>query len=50
MRRSFEYTQHMFWMRNKGNNFPIRTLIWRPENVSNLAIFVAGHEPQRPVF
>ena len=21
----------MFWMRNKENNFPIRTLIWRPE-------------------
>ena len=20
----------MFWMRNKENNFPIRTLIWRP--------------------
>ena len=27
---SFEYPQHMFWMRNKENNFPIRTLIWRP--------------------
>ena len=27
---SFEYTQRMFWMRNKENNFPIRTLIWRP--------------------
>ena len=26
---SFEYPQHMFWMRNKENNFPIRTLIWR---------------------
>ena len=21
----------MFWMRNKENNFPIHTLIWRPE-------------------
>ena len=20
----------MFWVRNKENNFPIRTLIWRP--------------------
>ena len=20
----------MFWMRNEENNFPIRTLIWRP--------------------
>ena len=27
---SFEYPQHMFWMRNKENNFPIHTLIWRP--------------------
>ena len=27
---SFEYPQHMFWVRNKENNFPIRTLIWRP--------------------
>ena len=21
----------MFWMRNKENNFPIPTLIWRPD-------------------
>ena len=28
--RSFEYPQHMFWMRNKENSFPLRTLIWRP--------------------
>ena len=27
---SFEYPQHKFWRRNKENNFPIRTLIWRP--------------------
>ena len=27
---SFEYPPHMFWMRNKENNFPIRTFIWRP--------------------
>ena len=27
---SFEYPQHMFWLRNKENIFPIRTLIWRP--------------------
>ena len=26
---SFEYPQHMFWMRNKENNFPIRTSIRR---------------------
>ena len=29
--RFFEYPQHMFWMRNKENSFPIHTLIWRPE-------------------
>ena len=27
---SFEYPQHIFWMRNKENSFPICTLIWRP--------------------
>ena len=27
---SFEYPQHMFWMRNKEISFPICTLIWRP--------------------
>ena len=25
---SFEYPQHMFWLRNKTNNFQIHTLIW----------------------
>ena len=27
---SFEYPQHVFWLRNKKNHFQIRTLIWRP--------------------
>ena len=27
---SFEYPQHMFWLRNKKNNFELRTFIWRP--------------------
>ena len=27
---SFEYPQHMFWLRNKKNNFHLRTLIWGP--------------------
>ena len=27
---SFEYPQHMLWIRNKENSFPTRTLIWRP--------------------
>ena len=30
---SFEYPQHMFWMRNKDISFPIRTLIWRPTHL-----------------
>ena len=28
---SFEYPQHMFWLRNKKNNFQLRTLIWGPD-------------------
>ena len=27
---SFEYPQHMFWMRSKENSFTIHTLIRRP--------------------
>ena len=27
---SFEYPQHMFWMRNIEKRFLIHTLIWRP--------------------
>ena len=27
---SFEYPQHMFWVRNKKNNFQLRTLILGP--------------------
>ena len=27
---SFEYPQHMFWLRNKENNLQLGTLIWRP--------------------
>ena len=30
----FEYQQHMFWLRNKKNNFLIRTLIWIPVAVN----------------
>ena len=26
----FEYPQHLFWLRNKKNNFQLRTLIWGP--------------------
>ena len=28
---SFEYPQHIFWLRNKKNNVQLRTLIWRPD-------------------
>ena len=27
---SFEYPQHMFWLRNKKYNFLLHTLIWGP--------------------
>ena len=37
---SFEYPQHMFWMRNKENIFSIRTLIWRPVVYFKSSIFV----------
>ena len=26
---SFEYPQHLFWLKNKKNNFYLHTLIWR---------------------
>ena len=29
---SFEYPQHMFWLRNKKNNFLLHTLIWGPDD------------------
>ena len=28
---SFEYLQHMFWLKIKKNNFHLRTLIWGPD-------------------
>ena len=28
---SFEYPQPMFWLRNKKNNFQLRTPIWGPD-------------------
>ena len=33
---TFEYPQHMFWMRNKENSYPIHTLIWRPDEMTLL--------------
>ena len=29
---SFEYPQHTFLLRNKKNNFQLRTIIWGPVN------------------
>ena len=29
---SYEYPQYMFWLRNKKNNFQLRSLIWGPVN------------------
>ena len=37
---SFEYPQHMFWLRNKKNNFQLRTLIWGPAHVVRKSDFV----------
>ena len=33
---SFEYPQHMFWLRNKKNNIQLHTLIWGPESSINV--------------
>ena len=35
---SFEYPKHMFWLRNKNNNFQIRTLIWRPDCMNSFIL------------
>ena len=38
---SFEYPQHMFLLRNKKNNFQLRTLIWGPApNKQNCQYFL----------
>ena len=39
---SFEYPQHMFWLRNKKNNFYLRTLIWGPEFSYLLILLIAA--------
>ena len=44
---SFEYPQHMFWLRNKKNNFQLRTLIWGHDyifkrDISNTMAFGNG--------
>ena len=32
---SNEYPKHMFWLRNKKNNFQLRTLVWGPVSLSH---------------
>ena len=52
---SFEYPQHMFWWRNKKNNFQLRTLIWgavldtkiltkQDYNISNNSLFLLANK------
>ena len=42
---SFEYPQHMFWLRNKKNNFLLSTLIWWTANhLSKIQIKHEGPE------
>ena len=35
---SFEYPKHMFWLRNKKNNFQLHTLIWGACHVTWLKV------------
>ena len=37
----------MFWMRNKENNFPIRTLIWRPGPVHKISVLKYNNPSSR---
>ena len=37
---SYEYPQHMFWLRNKKNNFQLRTLILGPAYTVILSLIV----------
>ena len=39
---SFEYPQHMFWLRNKKNNFELRTLKWGPNVCFEECCFLMG--------
>ena len=36
---SFEYPQHMIWLRNKKNNFQLCTLIWGPAVTTRHILF-----------
>ena len=35
---SFEFPQHMVWLRNKKNNFQLCTLIWWPDQLQHLML------------
>ena len=37
---SFEYLQHMFWLRNKKNSFQLCTFIWKPEDSSQTSMAI----------
>ena len=40
---AFEYPQNMFWLRNKKNNFQLRTLIWGPAK-SHVLTYILGQK------
>ena len=35
---SFEYPKHMFWLRNKKNNFLLHSLVWGPARALNFSL------------
>ena len=42
---SFEYPQHMFWLRDKKNIFLLHSLIWGPGVLKRTVSYVVG--PQK---
>ena len=50
---SFEYLQHMFWLRNKKNNFQLHTLIFGPVTLTNNSVICFSsqmHEEKKVKF
>ena len=44
---SFEYAQHLFWLRNKKNNFQLLTLMWGPVTyIHSLAMWCLNVLPE----
>ena len=37
---SFEYPQHMFWLRNKKNICLLHTLIWEPDGICTILLIL----------